>query len=153
MQFEPLLFPQHPKQTKLEPTMVLAVNSGLIRFAYPFKKVGDIPSYTSLCALFWRVVLLAPFIYGAIGALCGGLTGLLVYWVYGLFHLWSGAWVPVGVVVFVGLIFGVIWLMDRYSKPTEWLFDRVEYRVTHSIVYLGASAIKKRYCPIVSIVH
>jgi hypothetical protein len=132
---------------------VFAVNSKLIRFAYPFMKPRNIPSYTSLCALFWRVVLIAPLVYGAVGALCAGIAGGLGYWVYCLFRLRPGAWIVVGGLAFVALIFGITWLVDRYSKRFAGWSDRTEYRVTHSVVWLGAAAIKKRYCPIVSIVH
>ncbi len=123
--------------------MKLNVDSKTVRWAYLF---GDyVPHQTSLCAIFWRCVLLTPLKLAFI-VFIGSMLATLIIMLVKLAYL-NGAFTA----IFVGLVTGlaVFAYLNRRSryKTGDSLIDKVgEWPVIQ-----GAKAVKGKICPIVEL--
>lgn len=101
---------------------------------------GAVPRRTSLCALFWRSVLLTPLVLlccvGAVIALAA---------IFGIFIV--RFWRPIGITLgSVALVWGIIWLLMEWATRTE---VDIPYVVQESTLYKGFKSVKGKFCPII----
>lgn len=116
--------------------MTLSEDSRIVRWAYLFYMRHGIPERTSLCAIFWRSVLITPL-------------QLVVF-------------VPIGAFI-LGVDLFDDHVGSRYRN---WRYNRRQRRRRRAVdaplivrnepsafqvLWLGAKAVKQRVCPIVSI--
>ena len=111
--------------------MRLSVNNKLVRWAYWFE---DRPNQTSLCNLFWRSILLAPFVL---------LMAILFVWLWG----------PVVLYGKYGKQPVDAWFRRReqraYDYWTEHENDPSPDPSVLTLLWLGLVSIKNKVCPII----
>ena len=115
--------------------MELRRNSWIVRWAYLFEYRRVWVRQTSICALFWRTVLLTPLKI----AVPSSVLVMLAFVAYT--HPWNflKALLLIGVIgLTTAAIVGIVEAADSGS-------------IQRSLVGRGITAIKDRYCPIVSI--
>ena len=119
--------------------MKVNTKNWLFRWAYLFKMDRDYVHTTTLCALFWRSVLLTPAVIGLIAAPVVAVayqTALNGWWWLGLRTL-----IVTGCAIgFIGVIALCAWL-DGEPSPKR--------RKEPSVIREAIRGIKERYCPIV----
>ena len=114
--------------------MELNIDNPLVRWAFWYT---DRPRQTTLCALFWRAVLVAPAIV---------LLGIITI----------PFWVPVFLWDKYGEAPYRVWRQRRYVVSCEkWHARRLEKPNRHDppalkILWLGLVSLKKKVCPIIT---
>lgn len=134
--------------------MTLERDSPLAKWAYVFEW-DKIPKQTSLCALFWRAVLLSPtkIVFAAMVAV--GLLTTAIQLLAFFFHFnWRAVLFVIvamlaGVVVIAVLAAGVVAVVVIGEKVEDK--TSIVERVRASFLVQGAKAVKSKYCPIVEI--
>lgn len=124
-------------------------NSALVRWAYLFD--SDVPRQTSLCAIFWRSVLIVP---AALALIVGAIAGVAT-----LVFLYLRLWFRIPKVA--GLISLAVFFAGTFYSVTSWLAGGGDRKITravgnywdNSILVQGALATKQRFCPIITIVR
>ena len=111
--------------------MKLSVNNKLVRWAYWFE---DRPKQTSLCNLFWRSVLFAPFVL---------LLAIVFVWVWGPAMLYTKyGRQPVDA-----------WFQRReqraYDRFIAYENDPISDPSSLTLLWLGLVSIKNKVCPII----
>jgi len=93
-------------------------------FVYFVPIDGQVPYQTSICALFWRSMLLAPFGWLAIS----------------------------GIFVVVSPFIGLLWLHEKIGKPNPFpiIGSKVQESMLTQVVREWFYAVKNRVCPIVT---
>lgn len=125
--------------------MKLSTHNWLFRWAYLFKIDRDYVRTTTLCAIFWRSVLLTPLVLALISLPVVAIayqTALNGWW-------WLGLRVLMGLgalVVVVGIGALCAWLEEREYKQSF-----KTRRDEPSVIRGAIKGIKERYCPIVYI--
>lgn len=118
--------------------MIIKRNSKLIRWAYLFN--DDVPCYTSLCPLFWRVVLVTPFkvviFLAIIGAVVGGFCILIKTSVV----RWDITFPVLGGILFIVYVIHT-WKLSHSEDEEE----------KPSLIKEYAKSVKNKVCPIVEI--
>lgn len=126
--------------------MNLKRDSRIVRWAYLTDDCSP-PRLTSLCALFWRCVLWTPVRLTIALTVVGGLVGgiLLVAW-----KIWP-------VTVALAVIGLSVWALIRFdlddvrTDALDRRLDAATARVSRSVIWQGAKAVKSRVCPLVTI--
>lgn len=116
--------------------MELPRESWIVRWAYLGSQY--VPERTSLCALFWRVVLVTPLLISAFITLCGALA-FMVY----RHPQPAAAVVGVAAMTAICLLGGAAlhdWREGKKDKPER-----------PSVIRDGYRAIKRKVCPIVTL--
>lgn len=123
-------------------------NSKLIKWAY---FLSDVPYYTSICPLFWRIVLITPIkIVGILAVIVG-----LVVTVVTMAINWI-IWLPIicGIAILLMLchIF-VVWKDERDLQEWADMYAGREKPKKPSVVKEFIAAKKEKLCPRVEIIR
>jgi hypothetical protein len=121
--------------------MKLQRQSKLVRWAYSFDGKHDVPSYTSLCAFFWRAFVFVPLGWASI-------VGIVLFVIV---MLVGGAWqhprtailVTTFMVVFTGLVVN--------DKAINRKFRGIGDSIEESVFWQGLVATKSKFCPLIEI--
>lgn len=126
--------------------MVVSRQSRLVRWAYFLD--SRTPEHTSLCALFWRTVLITPL---KICMIIGGaisITFLLAMLGYeGFLNAALVGKVAVVTLPVVGICYWLFKPRGHLDAPAK----RAIEAITESVVVQGAIAVKSKICPLIEL--
>lgn len=115
--------------------MELSRKSKLARWAYRFDSYRP-PYQTTLCALFWRALLLTPLQYALLTVVPGLILSVIIM------EVWVNPYeFLLGVGVFVASVTFVIVVFD--------ICDYFRYRGQDTVLVQAIKGIKGKYCPII----
>jgi hypothetical protein len=123
--------------------MKLQRNSWLIRWAY--FGADYVPRQTTLCALFWRIILLTPLKVAFLITL-----GCMVVWTMFITPFKAFGWW--GLLVTPSILL-LLWLLIVICSGIKWLFSRSLDSENASIVSETIDGFKHKFCPIIELEH